>query len=72
MFDSSNNIIGVTRRGTICCWLDSVDTTSSLKVGGSLLEVREGVSEKDLILLGEVTGELSCWGEVKPSQNSRS
>ena len=72
MCDSSNNIIGVTRRGTICCWLDSVGTTSLFKGGGSLLEVRAGVSKKDLILVGEVTGELYCWGEVKPSQNCRS
>ena len=67
MFDSSNEIIGVTRCGTI--WLDIVDTTSSFRGGGSLLEVRAGVSKKDLILVREVTGELSCWGEVKPSQN---
>ena len=71
MFDSSNNIIGVTRRGTICCWFDSVGTTSSFKGDGSLHEVQAGVSEKDLIHVREVTGELSCWGEVKPSRNHR-
>ena len=37
-----------------------------------MLEVRAGVSEKDLILVREVTGELSCWGEVKPSRNRQS
>ena len=45
---------------------------SLFKGGGSLLEVQAGVSEKDLILVGEVTEELSCWGEVKPSRNRRS
>ena len=45
---------------------------SSFKDGGSLLEVQAGVSEKDLILVEEVTGELSCWGEVKPSRNRQS
>ena len=46
--------------------------TSLFKGDDSLLGVRESVSEKDRIRVGEVTGELSCWEEVKPSQNCRS
>ena len=51
--------------------MDDIDTIPSFKGGGSLLEVRAGVFEKDLIL-GEVTGEVSCQGEVKPSRNRQS
>ena len=43
----------------------------SFKGGGSLFEVRAGVSEKEMIL-GEVTGEVSVQGEVSPSRNRRS
>ena len=43
----------------------------SFKGGGSLFEVQAGGSEKGLIL-GEVTGEVSGWGEVNPSCNRRS
>ena len=68
--DESNNVIGVTERGTIWCSSDNVGATLPFKGGGSLLEVRAGVSEKDLILVGEVTGGVSfVWGEVKPSRN---
>ena len=52
--------------------MDYVGATLPFKGGGSLLEVRAGVSEKDLILVGEVTGGVSfIWGEVKPSRNRR-
>ena len=51
--------------------MDDINMILSFKGGGSLFEVRAGVSEKYLIL-GDVTGEVSCWGEVKPSQNRRS
>ena len=65
MVGSSSNVIGVTKCGTIWCLLDIVGTTSSFKGGGSLLEVQAGVSEKDLILVGEVTGGMSFrWGEL--------
>ena len=70
MDDASSNPIGVTKRGTIWCSLDNVGATSPFKGDGSLLEVQAGVSEKDSILVGEVTGGMSfVWGEVKPSQN---
>ena len=70
--DASSNVLGVTKRGTIqCLWCD-IGPTSPFKGSGSLLEVRAGVSEKDQILVGEVTGDESfVWGEVKPSQNRR-
>ena len=51
--------------------MDDIDTILSFKGGGSLFEVRAGVSEKDLIL-GEVTGVVTCLGEAKPSRNRRS
>ena len=70
MDDASSNAIGVTKRGTIWCLLDNVGATSSFKGGGSLLEVRAGVSEKDLMLVGEVTGGVTfVRGEAKPSHN---
>ena len=43
MDDASNNIIGVTKRGTIWCSLYNVGATLPFKGGGSLLEVRAGV-----------------------------
>ena len=70
MDDASNNVIGVTKCGTIWCSLDNVGATLPFKGGGSLLEVRAGVSEKDLILVGEVTEGVSfVRGEAKPSRN---
>ena len=70
MDDASSNIIGVINCGTIRCSLCDVGPTSPFKGGGSLLEVRVGVSEKDLTLVGEITGGVAFrQGEVKPSQN---
>ena len=76
--DVSNNVIGVTVCGTICCSSDNAGATNDVDVGatlpfkggGSLLEVQAGVSEKDLMLVGEVTGGVSfVRGEAKPSRN---
>ena len=48
--------------------MDDIDTILSFKGGGSLFEVRAGVSKKDLIL-GEITGEVTGRGEAKLSRN---
>ena len=76
MTDDEYNVIGVTVCGTIRCSSDNVGATNDVgatlpfKGGGSLLEVRAGVSEKDLMLVGEVTGGVTfVRGEAKPSRN---
>ena len=51
--------------------MNGIDMIPSFRDGGLLLAVQAGVSKKDLIL-GEVTDVLSCWREIKPSQNRQS
>ena len=69
MDDASSNAIGVTKRDTTWCLLGNIGAPP-FKGGGSLLEVRAGVSEKDSILVGEVILGVSFGRiEVKPSPN---
>ena len=72
MIDDASSNVEVTNRGTIRCSCCDVgqSPTSPFKGGGSLLEVRADVSEKELTVVGEVTGGVTLGrGEVKPSRN---